>query len=164
MSDEYWGFEERLKAEKLATARFDTLIKKCINTQINPATAAQDLQGIDRWYDMHGTKELVSVQYKVDFKAATWDRAFCELVHVGPSYLKHGWMYKCIADWLVIYVPDNHICYWLKPAHLRNLRDGWVRKYELKKSPNKGYWSIGVVVPLSIIKKVALQVFELPRG
>lgn len=113
--------------------------------RIRPATAAQQRRGIDRWFRT-ATRRL-AVEYKTDHTAARTGNAFVETVSVDTTH-KPGWIYTSQADYLVYYIPPDGLVYVLRFAVLRRELARWVALYPVRRIPNEGYHTHGLLVAL----------------
>lgn len=125
---------------------------------IIPATPAEQRAEIDRWFE--DDDERVSVEYKADHWGARTGNAFIETVSVDRTR-KLGWAYTSLAQTLMYWVVDRQI-YIVQLEDLRAALPDWRRDYREKESPNKGYQTRGLVVPLPELRRVALEVIDGP--
>lgn len=119
---------------------------------ITPATRAQQRRGIDRIFQQRKTGARHAIEYKTDWTAARTGNAFVETVSVDAQN-KPGWAYASRADWLIYYVPGQvrykGTIYMISFAALRAQLPRWTARYrEAPPIPNRGYNTLGILVPL----------------
>lgn len=116
--------------------------------EITPATRAQQRQGIDRIFQHCETGAHYAIEYKTDWTAAQTGNAFVETVSVDTQN-KPGWAYASQADWLIYYVPGTGTIYIVSFAALRRNLPQWLaRCKDAPPIPNRGYNTLGILVPL----------------
>ena len=159
------NFTTDLKRGELGEAQLDAFFGQY--WAIQPATSAQQSQGIDRaFYDLHTRQFAFSVEYKFDARAGQTGNAFIELVSSDATG-QLGWAFTCTADRLFYCVPANLLVYVLDPTRLRRLLPAWVRAYckSLRAVPNQGrfqaYNTIGILVPLRELEAIAEQTISM---
>lgn len=114
---------------------------------IFPANEQQQRHGIDRIFIERGKKRVLFVEYKTDITAATSHNAFVETISVD-SMNKPGWAFTSQADMLLYYIPGDGIIYVLRFDVLRSQLPRWEKVYPVRKIPNEGYYTHGLIVPL----------------
>lgn len=126
---------------------------------IQPATPAQQRQGIDRVYRPRSEPhQVLYVEYKADRTAVRTGNAFVETVSVDTAN-KQGWAYTSQADWLMYLVPgEAEVLYIIRMADLRRQLPRWQRQYESRRVPNDGYHTVGLLVPLDEFERIAYAV------
>jgi len=124
---------------------------------IQPATGRQQRQGIDRLFTARRGRRRFAVEYKTDRVAAQTGNAFIETVSVDTAE-RAGWVYTSQADLLMYYVPDWARIYVIELERLREQLAAWCALYPLRRIPNAGYSTHGVIVPLQSLKRVARRV------
>lgn len=128
--------------------------------EIHPATRHQQRQGIDRIFKNKKTGKILKVEYKTDYLAHRTGNAFIETVSVD-SKGKKGWIYTSQADYLIYYVVIDLLIYVITFEALRKLFPNWIKKYPSRKSPNKGYFTHGILVPLTEFEKYSEAVISI---
>lgn len=124
---------------------------------IRPATKAEQRQGIDRWYTRKANGEQFAVEYKTDHTAGRTGNAFIETLSVDVAG-KPGWAYTSQARYLIYRVPDPETIYIIPMAQIRYRVDAWRRQYQERRINNGAYHTVGVLVPLDEIEKIAVAV------
>lgn len=124
---------------------------------IRPATAAQQRQGIDRWYTRITDGETFPVEYKTDRTAGRTGNAFIETISVD-TVGKLGWAYTSQARYLIYYIPKPDTVYVVPMARIRVMVDKWRQQYPERRIPNNTYHTVGVLVPLDELEKIAVAV------
>lgn len=113
--------------------------------------------GIDRIFTSADGKQY-KIEYKNDTTARTTGNAFIELISVDIAG-KLGWAFTCQADYIVYRVVGGSI-YLLQPSAITGHLPAWNR-YERRTIKNKGYCSLGLLVPLSELERIARKVYNL---
>ena len=116
--------------------------------------------GIDRVWTRKSTNVSYSMEYKSDTKAASTGNAFIETVSVDAAG-KPGWAYTSCAQLLAYYVPPLNRVYHLTMMAIKNNVDKWAKMYPPGKAKNDGYYTHGVLVPLSEFQKHAYRIIEI---
>lgn len=127
---------------------------------ITPANPTEERSGIDRHFKRRRDGRCLTIQYKADSTAARTGNAFIETISVDRDNIP-GWAYTCRADLLIYYIPPMGLAYVLEPAVIRDRVDAWQQTFKSKAIPNKGYNTIGVLVPLDEIERISKQVINL---
>jgi hypothetical protein len=135
--------------EQLLDLRFSTAF------QISPATPDEQRHGIDRHYVDRRTKHSFTVEYKADNTAKVSGNAFVETVSVDTAH-KLGWAYTSQAQYLFYLVLGDEILYIFTFAKLRRMLARWIVSYPQRTIRNKGYNTVGVLVPLVEFERNAL--------
>lgn len=131
--------------------------------EIRAATRKEQRQGIDRIFVQHESQRRYLVEYKTDWTAGRTGNAFVETVSVDTKNIP-GWAYSSQSDWLIYYVPDQQRILILSFARLRELLPSWIQKHKAAPPiPNRGYNTLGILVPLSIFE-FACQKVEMLGG
>jgi hypothetical protein len=158
-----YHFTDQLDKGKQAESQLDAHFSEWCD--IVPATADEQRRGIDRWFTNRITGRIASVEYKTDWRAARSGNAFIETVSVDTSH-KAGWVYTCAADWLLYFCPgrNGEQAYWVSLLVLRAALAQWVNQYPARTIPNDGYNTVGVLVPLAEMERIADQVVNIGGG
>ncbi len=128
---------------------------------INPATAEQQRQGIDRTYTVIDSRISKTVEYKSDTTASKTGNAFVEVVSVETDQVcKLGWAHTSKADILLYFLPSDGLVYVLKMDDLRRKLGKWIQRYKTRYVANVGYKSAGLIVPLREFEQMAIQVIQ----
>lgn len=127
---------------------------------IEPASRAEERQGIDRWFTCRRSGRRYSVEYKTDTTAARTGNAFIETVSVDTAG-KQGWAFTTRAAFVLYYVPPDDLIYVLRPRRLRAELADWQSRYPTKSTPNEGYRTHGICVPLHELEQHADTVINL---
>lgn len=134
---------------------------------ITPASEDEQRMGIDRWFVRRQSSkdgpagERFAVEYKTDHRAHESGNAFVETVSVaGTQHGKEGWVYSSRARWLIYYVPGEgaEMAYIVPFAKLRAELPRLRRHYPEVPVQNKGYLTLGLVVPLLEFECIARAV------
>jgi len=116
--------------------------------QISKISLTAQKAGIDRVWTNNKDGFRYSVEYKSDTTAARTGNAFIETVSVDTSN-KPGWAYSSCSQILIYYIPPLKIAYRFKTLEIKYFVNEWKKKYRLQPILNKGYKTIGILVPLS---------------
>lgn len=127
---------------------------------IVPATDSEQRQGIDRWFKPRPFGKRFPVEYKTDTTAARTHNAFVETVSVDTAN-KPGWAYTSQAKFLIYYIPGDELIYVIPFAALRGQLPHWSRRYPLRRIPNRGYHTHGLLVELVEFERCAKRVFSV---
>jgi len=148
-----YNFNEQLKHGDKGEAELDRYFEKFYI--ISKVSAALQKQGIDRIFiDDFGSNFFV--EYKTDYVGDKSGNAFIETVSVSSvTSTRLGWIHTSKAHWIIYYLAKSRIAYVLSPPKLRPLLDEWHQKYPKRCILNQGWHTEGLLVPLSIIQKLA---------
>lgn len=152
-----YSFNDQAQRGKAGEAFLDHYFARWF--QIEVASHDDQHQGIDRFYTTRNQKQRLAVEYKTDVVASRTGNAFIELVSVDTTG-KAGWAYTSKADYLLYYLPDSGLIFMLQMAAIRERLPRWKDQYPNRRIPNNGYYSEGVLVPLSEIERYAEAVFN----
>lgn len=126
---------------------------------IEQASLEEQRLGIDRFFTSRNQKHRLAVEYKTDETASRTGNAFIEIISVDIAG-KAGWAYTSQADYLLYYVPQRAFIYMLKMTDIRDRLSLWHRQYPLRRIPNNGYNSHGLLVPLRDLERYAEAIFN----
>ena len=139
--------------------RLDEHFRK-FRVQITPATMEQQRQGIDRVFFFPATGSRDTIEYKADSIAGKTGNAFIETVSVDtPSISKPGWAVTSQAKYLVYMVTDPEAIYLVLMANIKAMLPKWRERYPTKAAQNNGYRTLGVVVPITELERIAICVW-----
>lgn len=119
---------------------------------------ADQRRGIDRIFIRRANGRPYRVEYKADRTAARTGNAFIELVSVDTAN-KPGWAITSQAEYLVYYIVGIGPAYIIRLHTLRQHLHDWSTKYERRRVPNRGYHTVGLLVPLDELKRIAVAVY-----
>lgn len=125
---------------------------------LEPASPAEQRQGIDRFFTTRNRKRRFAVEYKTDNVAARTGNAFIETISVDVIN-KPGWAYTSQAEYLLYYVPGKAVVYMMPMAAIRRCLALWLEHFPHRQIPNNGYNSYGLLVPLGEFERYAEGVF-----
>lgn len=148
-----YDFREKLAEGEAHEATLDAYFSSWY--EIAPVTMEEQRRGIDRVFYRKSDGRRYLVQYKSDTTAARTGNAFVETVSVDVSETA-GWAYTCEADYLVYFIPPMGLAYVLKPSRIREKLPAWLEEYETRAAPNKGYRTVGVLVPLDEFEELCI--------
>jgi len=151
-----YDFQEQLALGKAIESELDTFFAKWYT--ITPVSLQEEIQsGIDRKF-VRNDKEF-KVEYKADFKAYSTGNIYAELsVNSDNGRTKAGWAVGSKADYIIYaLVTGNAISsiYVLPQSVIAEKCEVWKGQYRNVKCMNRGYHSVGVVVPLTEVETIA---------
>ena len=126
----------------------DSVFSKFVEIQ----EVEMDLQrkGIDRIFlykDM-----ACAVEYKGDRRASITGNAFIETISSSRTG-SAGWARKTQADWIVYFLPQEMKAYIISVKEMKARLNDWWNTYPVGTAMNEGYYSQGILVPLTEIEK-----------
>jgi hypothetical protein len=129
---------------------------------ITPVSRQMQRNGIDRIFECKRSRSLWTVEYKADKKAAGTGNVFIETVSVSTNG-KPGWALSSYAQLLIVYVPSWQIGYVVPMTTVKGLLPEWVERYKVGTSPNEGYETLGILVPIQEFRKYAIRIFSTKK-
>jgi hypothetical protein len=153
-----YTFDTQLTKGAAAETQLDGFFAQWFD--IEPASPAEQRRGIDRTFTPQAGGKPFKVEYKTDWTASKTGNAFVETVSVD-THDKPGWAHTSQADYLIYFLPDDLLIYVLRFATLRRLLARWQREYPVRKIPNKGYYTHGLLVPLREFEQHAAQTISI---
>ena len=127
------------------------------------ATRAEQRRGLDLVLTHRETGDVTTVEVKTDRTAGRTGNAFIETVSVDTAG-RRGWLYTSTADYLAYYIPGPGHLYLVRLAALRNALAGRLSQYPERRIANNGYHTLGRLVPLAELRRVAETVVDLAKG
>jgi hypothetical protein len=106
--------------------------------------------GIDRIFECKQRGVSFGVEYKTDSEAAVTGNAFIEVVS-DDTRGTPGWAKKSIAMELIYYIRPEGKIYIFQMHHIKRALSKWIARYPQRPALNKGYNTIGVLVPLNVL-------------
>lgn len=140
------GYEGEKMLDKMFAKFFD----------VRRATASQQRQGIDRVMTGNEHRQVIHVEYKTDYAAASSGNAFIEVACDG----KPGWAHTTQADFIAYFVPGKH-AYIVRPATLRSHLAEWEGRFEKRTVLNAAYTATGLLVPLPYLAEISEQIYAV---
>lgn len=153
-----YKFQEQLAIGEENEMKLDSFLAKWFD--IDRVSQEGQRQGIDRLFTRRDNKVTYRVEYKTDFTASRTGNAFIETVSVDTQQ-KPGWALHSQADFLIYFLPLDGLIYAIRMPQLRAQLVSWKARYPLRSIPNKGYSTIGLLVPLRELERLAVQVLCL---
>jgi len=160
-----YSFREQLAIGQEQEARLDRYWQSRFS--ITPATMEQQRTGIDRIFTTRAGN-VITVEYKADFKSHETGNAFVETVSVGRynddnewTVEKHGWAVTSQAEWLMYLVVATGVLYITKPYIIRANMGNWETACRSVTVKNSGYQGRGLLVPLKEFGSKCIKVIEL---
>lgn len=125
---------------------------------IRPATDEEQRRGIDRFWTLVASGQQFAVEYKTDHTAGRTGNAFIETVSVDRAN-KPGWAVASEAYYLIYFIPEPQTIYCLRMEDVRKRLPTWRMIYPERSILNRGYNTIGILVPLDELERIALHVY-----
>lgn len=160
MRDDPYNFNAQVKQGKKGEALLDEYYSEWC--EITRANGDQERKGIDRFYVTYASGRHWSIQYKTDFMSQRTGNMFVETVSVDTTDTP-GWAYTCTAKaliWLRYYEGEMLV---IQPEALRHYLPEWKQKYRIVPVQNEDYRTIGVLVPLGVIRHISRWTGMLPE-
>ena len=153
-----YDFQEQLKQGQKEERYLDSRFSKWFT--ITPATMDEQRNGLDRWFD--DGKRRMAIEYKADKVSQRTGNAFIETVSVQSTIkTKPGWAYTSCSDYIMYYVLGLEVVYLLDTEELKTVIDSWCDKFPSRTVPNRGYSTIGILVPLDVLESFSTQAISL---
>jgi hypothetical protein len=164
MTERTYSFDESLAVGHSYEKALDAFLSPWFS--IRPATSFFQKRGVDRIARSRKTDQTYWLEYKADTVAGRTGNAFIETVSVQNSEAqKLGWLYTTVADFVLYFVIDQALIYWLRPSLLRRSLPNWLESYALKTTTTKQGWqTTGVIVPLEVLSEIADYTMEYREG
>ena len=147
-------FDEQLKQGK----RGEYLLDEFFGAQgykVQHASKRADRQGIDRYL-------IRTVEYKTDYMAHKTGNLFVETISVkNATTEKPGWAHTSKADWLIWLIDGKSEVLIIWFGTLRRMLPEWEKRCREVSVQNKGYLTIGRLVPLDEMRQLAGKVYVL---
>ena len=162
-------YEMHEQIEKSKEDRIDLLVA-AVGFIPHKTKKNENLDGVDRWLQIPSRQEILRVDYKNDTRTKDTGNIFIETVSVkypenSKKIHKQGWIYKKRMDAVFYNIDGTDEILLLPRALLEQNIDAWQKTYGTRKIPNKGYETLGVPVPLSIIKKLPdVEIFDFAQS
>lgn len=153
-----YDFQTQLALGKKIESDLDTLFSQWY--QIEEVTIESEINfGYDRIFSRNGKRQ--AIEYKADFKSLSTGNAYVELEVVSQNSKKNGWAVHSQAD-VIAYALVNgqsikEVCN-INPIKLKEALPSWREEYRKVQCNNKGWYSVGLLVPIRIIKTVCYSV------
>lgn len=152
-----YDFDAKLRQGERFEAELDAIFSR--DYDIRKATMHEQRQGIDRIFTRKDDGAVCRVEYKSDLTASKTGNAFVETVSVDMTG-KPGWAYTSQADYLVYYLPKDGTLYVITFDVLRRRLPAW-KRFPSRQIPNRGYKTVGLLVPLAEFERIATEVISV---
>jgi hypothetical protein len=135
-----------------------------------PAPGYLQAEGVDFTFSDRISGAVYKVELKTDWTGNRTGNAFIETVSVARDGEPHqpGWAHTSKADWLLYFLPNPMPpkIYRITFEVLRLELPGWMDRYPARLIPNKSpqrgdYTTIGILVPLTELDRIAQEVIEV---
>ena len=143
-------FDRSVEVEKRWAPVLDRWIRDTY--PLREATAAEQRRGIDR-LAINDRGLEVAIDYKCDERAQWTGNVFMETVSVDVDRTP-GWLYTSDADWILYFVTPE-VVYAFSLPKLRLEIEAWKERYGEVPAKNRGYRTLGVLVPFRTARAVA---------
>lgn len=157
MNTTAYDFQQQLAIGEQHERRLDEFFSQW-DIDIRPATADEQRRGIDRFFTHRPSKAVDAMEYKADDKAGRTGNAFIETVSVDVTG-KPGWALASQARFLVYLVVEPEAIYLVSMRRLREALPRWRAAYPEVPAQNDGYRTLGLLVPLHELERVAVMVW-----
>lgn len=153
-----YGFAEQLAVGEAWEAHLDAFFGGQFPVEIRPASMEEQRKGIDRLFVSKRTGAIDTVEYKADRLAGKTGNAFIETVSVDATG-KPGWAVASQARYLVYLVTDPETIYFIAMRRVLAALPRWRAAYPEARAQNEGYQTVGLLVPLAELEKIATVVW-----
>lgn len=153
-----YGFSEQLAMGEAWERRLDVFFRERFPVEVRPVSIDEQRKGIDRLFVSKKTGKIDTVEYKADSLAGTTGNAFVETVSVDTTG-KAGWAVASQARYLVYLVTEPETIYFIPMRRIRGALPRWKRMYREASAENDGYKTLGLLVPLRELERIAIQVW-----
>lgn len=117
-------------------------------------------KGIDRW--LNGN---TPVEYKTEWRVSDTGNFFIETVSVlNATQNKTGWIHYSEAEYIVYYLPKENFIFFVTLEELRKALPLWVVNHKTTSAQNKGYISLGILVPRKEVEALAFKTYNIKEG
>lgn len=156
-----YDFSKQLKKGEAEELHLD----KYFSEKYYICTVPMELQksGIDRIFINKEDFNLYKIEYKSDFKTHNTGNVFIETcsISINNNCKTKGWAYTSKADFLIYFVVGEQIAYIVRMDTIRKCVDYWKSIYTERSSLNRGYKTIGILVPLNVFKSKTETVIRI---
>jgi len=153
-----YAFDTQLTKGQQAEQQLDLHFSKQFD--IHPVSMEQQHHGLDRCFIDRRTGRAWLAEYKADWTASKTGNAFIETVSVDKDN-KPGWAYTSMADYLMYFLPNDLLVYIFTLKKIQTKLNQWIKLYPKREIQNKGYKTVGVLVPLHEFERHANQVITM---
>lgn len=153
-----YQFAEQLAVGEAWEAHLDAFFGGQFPVEIRPASMEEQRKGIDRLFVSKRTGAIDAVEYKADRLAGKTGNAFIETVSVDATG-KPGWAVASQARYLVYLVTEPETIYFIAMRRVRAALPRWRAQYAEARAQNDGYQTVGLLVPLHELERIAMTVW-----
>lgn len=153
-----YQFDTQKRVGVAGEETLDAFFRQWRGLHIRPATDAEQRRGIDRMFTVAATGREVAVEYKTDYMAGRTGNAFVETVSVDRAG-KPGWAVSSEAYFLIYLVPEPRTIYVIRMQDVRRRLPAWRQIYPERTVANDGYNTVGLLVPLDELERLAVEVY-----
>jgi len=154
-----YDFDESARAGSAGEARVAAHLREHGFQVTLAATLAEQFAGIDM-YATSQEGECRSLEVKTDRLAHRTGNAAVETVSNDRTG-RPGWIHTTTADFILYLVEVDDVLYWPRPDAMRAELPAWERSCRRFAAPNRGYRTLGLLVPLSEFERVADRAVSL---
>lgn len=152
-----YEFKEQLMKGEKSEDKLDAFFSEWYT--VKRVDMFQQRQGIDRIFTRKDNGSIFKIEYKTDWTASRTQNAFVETISVDTTD-KPGWAYSSQSDYLIYYIPGDELIYVITFIALRARLPCWC-KFPSRRIPNKGYCTVGLLVPLAEFEQIAREVISI---
>lgn len=156
MSTNVFDFYEKLKEGMGYESVLDSIYSKTWNIEHKKDL---EIYGIDRLFTHRKLLVRYSVQYKSDPRSARSKQIFIETKSNVEKDIP-GWIYSCIAQLIVYYIPPLKVSYLVSVNLFRKYLPVWIEQYGHKlidvsnKRGDYTYTTRGFIVPVNVFELI----------
>ena len=160
MEHEY-SFNKQLKKGENEEFKLDKFFSD--DYYICPVTMELQKNGIDRIFVKKTDFSTYKIEYKSDFKTHLTGNVFIETcsICINNNCNVRGWAYTSKADFLIYLVVKKNIAYIISMNTIKKNINHWKSIYKKRSSPNKGYKTVGILVPLNDFKSKTERIIRI---
>lgn len=147
-----FDFDEQLKEGQEHEEFLDMVFSR--HVAVEPVSMEYQRKGVDRVFtNKDGAVRFV--EYKADRKATITGNAFIETVSVSSTGAE-GWAKKTIADVIIYFLPQEMKAYVINAQKMKKMIPEWSKQYRTGRAQNDGYYSEGLLIPLTELEKFGI--------
>ena len=158
--------------EQIAKSAEERIDLMAINLGFIPHRTKKDenRDGVDRWLQMPARRQILRVDYKNDTRTKDTGNVFIEIVSVrytdgSGKDEKPGWIYKDRMDAVFYNVQNTDLILLMPRKILEEKAADWTKSYGTREIKNKGYVTIGIPVPLDVVKQLpGVETFDFAQA
>lgn len=147
-----YTFKDQLRAGKRGEAILDHYFSCWFRVETIPVEIEQRIHA-DRLF-IDGEGQQFTVEYKTDFMGHKTGNLVVEVMSNDVTHAP-GWIYACKADRLVWWMAGSGELFVFRMADLVKELPRWLAACRKVQIPNDGYHTVGLLVPIPEIARLA---------